>query len=404
MCVRLHGWIGRYRIRAMVAGGCLVLASLITSGFLAAFPSPQGLTVFEAPGAGTDAAQGTSPQGINDAGDIVGQYIDSEGAAHGFMRSKNGMFTAIDVPGASRKSMEGTFPRSINKRAELAGYFELGSNDARHGFVRHQDGSFATFDPPGSLSTVAQSINEKGDVTGNYVADDAAHGFVLRADGTFLLFDPPGSYNTAPQVINGSGDITGSFEDVIGVLRGFIRHADGSFDTFSVPNASQEKGQGTYPMSMNEKGEIVGYYNAGPYRATHAFLRRKNGTIVTLEPPGSITDSAAHQDEEGYVVRPVTAPTGINDDGEIVGYYGDSTGVLHGFVRTNDGSFRNFDAPGASKHSDLGTSPMGINNAGQVTGYYYADPDETLHAFILTQNAAPIPKTTRAKKNPIKVN
>jgi probable HAF family extracellular repeat protein len=56
-----------------------------------------------------------------------------------------------------------------------------------------------------------------------------------------------------------------------------------------------------------------------------------------------------------------TFVSGINDAGQIVGYFSDSTG-LHGFLNTG-GSFTQFDVPGA-----FGTFASGINDAGQIVG------------------------------------
>ena len=111
-------------------------------------------------------------------------------------------------------------------------------------------------------------------------------------------------------------------------------------------------------------------------------MRQVDGTITLFDPPGSIADTAAHKDEGGYEVRPVTAPTSVNDKGEIVGYFGDNTGVLHGFIRQKNGAYETFDAPAASKIGDLGTSPMDINADGKIAGFYYADPDGVLHSFM----------------------
>jgi len=47
------------------------------------------------------AAGGISPQGINDTGQIVGQYADASGKIHGFLYS-GGTYTPLDDPNASR--------------------------------------------------------------------------------------------------------------------------------------------------------------------------------------------------------------------------------------------------------------------------------------------------------------
>ena len=52
------------------------------------------------------APSGTVGLGINDFGDVVGDYVDSAGNRHGFVRSK-GIYTTLDVPGAVLTVAEG---------------------------------------------------------------------------------------------------------------------------------------------------------------------------------------------------------------------------------------------------------------------------------------------------------
>jgi len=54
----------------------------------------QSFTTFDPPG-----SQGTTPTGINPAGQIVGTYFDSTFATHGFVRGSDGTITSFDVPG-----------------------------------------------------------------------------------------------------------------------------------------------------------------------------------------------------------------------------------------------------------------------------------------------------------------
>lgn len=65
--------------------------------------------------------------------------------------------------------------------------------------------------------------------------------------------------------------------------------------------------------------------------------------------------------------------TGVNDSGQIVGYYTDSAAVRHGFTDFN-GVISTFDIPGAS-----GTELTGINNAGVISGWDIAGG--TVNAF-----------------------
>jgi len=69
-----------------------------------------------------------------------------------------------------------------------------------------------------------------------------------------------------------------------------------------------------------------------------------------------------------------TAPGGINDLGQIVGFYYDGGGNQHGFVLTA-GVYTTIDYPGA-----VGTACSGINNNGQIVGSYI-DINNIGHGF-----------------------
>src|SRR5215467_8024170 len=62
-----------------------------------------------------------------------------------------------------------------------------------------------------------------------------------------------------------------------------------------------------------------------------------------------------------------TTPFGINDEGQIVGLFIDSTAVVHGFLRDTSGSFTTIDVPGVA--SGCTTEARGINNAGEIVGF-----------------------------------
>jgi probable HAF family extracellular repeat protein len=57
-----------------------------------------------------------------------------------------------------------------------------------------------------------------------------------------------------------------------------------------------------------------------------------------------------------------TSAWGINDGGEIAGFYTDSAGLTHGFVYA-DGAFSTVDVAGAH-----GTQLTRIKNGGEITG------------------------------------
>jgi cell envelope opacity-associated protein A len=76
-------------------------------------------------------------------------------------------------------------------------------------------------------------------------------------------------------------------------------------------------------------------------------------------------------------------PISLNDWGSITGIYLDANNVYHGFLRTPDGKFTTFEAPGADRTpgSLNGTFPYGINDQGVITGYYL-DANNVSHGFV----------------------
>ena len=76
-----------------------------------------------------------------------------------------------------------------------------------------------------------------------------------------------------------------------------------------------------------------------------------------------------------------TLPQKINERGDVVGEFIDSSGVTRGFVRFSDGSFS---APIVDPNDTVGfTEGRGINNSGTVDGDYVGS-DGFVHSFLLS--------------------
>jgi hypothetical protein len=71
-----------------------------------------------------------------------------------------GHFVTFDPPGSTS-----TVPSAITAARVVVGSY-IDSSGAQHGFLRNANGSFITFDPPGSTLTTATAINPAGTVTG----------------------------------------------------------------------------------------------------------------------------------------------------------------------------------------------------------------------------------------------
>jgi uncharacterized membrane protein len=88
------------------------------------------------------------------------------------------------------------------------------------------------------------------------------------------------------------------------------------------------------------------------------------GSSAQIQFPGFLLDRGRYTAFEVAGAVTQTFPIGINDRGQIVGYYDDADG-LHGFLRQKDGRFRTIDFPGARA-----TEALKINNRGQIVGLY----------------------------------
>ena len=103
----------------------------------------------------------------------------------------------------------------------------------------------------------------------------------------------------------------------------------------------------TFFAFASDKGVIAGsYVDAG--HASHGFVRTPQGKFKTFDAPNGDPDIAV---------------TGINNAGDVTGYFGDN-GSVDGFIRTADGTFTLFQPPG------LGAVPVSINAKGETTGDY----------------------------------
>jgi len=140
--------------------------------------------------------------------------------------------------------------------------------------------------------------------------------------------------------------------------------------TFDAPNSGTSAGQGTEATGINLEGTITGNVTDNNF-GTHGFVRTPNGRFTNFDAPGADP------------IVGCTCPNGINDLGVIAGNTADTNGVAHGFVRTPEGQFAIFDdtqAP-AGTSAGQGTTPVGITDFGVIAGNYI-DANNVGHGFV----------------------
>jgi hypothetical protein len=183
--------------------------------------------------------------------------------------------------------------------------------------------------------------------------------------GTFVTFDIPGGAGfTFVNGINPAGAIAGWTFDGTMVL-GFVRAPNGTVSTIAVPGSTGTLvGAGAEPFAgppINPAGAITGWYfdTSG---ATHGFVRAPDGMFTTFDAPGGVNGTAFL-----CCITPEGAVVGISYDANFAG---------HGFVRSPSGTFAGFDPPGFTS-----TIPSGVNPAGAISGYYL-DASNVQHGFL----------------------
>ena len=187
----------------------------------------------------------------------------------------------------------------------------------------------------------------------------------------FASFDAPSSNFTVPIGLNAEGTVTGWYFDSSGVGHGFLRSAAGAIVSFDAPGAGTNPNTfgGTFPSGINLLGSIAGYLNDANGVA-HGFVRTAEGKFTIFDAPGADLNPADHLG---------TAFSGINDLGAVSGFYFDSTGLAHGFLLRPNGEFRSFEVAGAAL---AGTIPDGpLNLEGSIVGFYM-DANAQFHSFV----------------------
>jgi hypothetical protein len=313
------------------------------------------LTVFDPPAVGKAKTLGTTAGRINDAGDVVGFFLTGAGSApttyHGFLRKADGTFTIIDDPKAGTAQnpqngrKEGTQAFAINNAGEIVGSY-IDSKSNRFGFIRYPNGRFAEFGPSGPgagtlgahggmTGTIPTGIDAAGVVAGTYTdAKGLFNGFLRETDGAFRTFDAQGATagtgllkGTIPLNVNlSTGAVVGFFADSSGVFHGFERSAAGAVTVINPPGMGSNAASflaGAGAGGVNEFGDVAGGYSDAsgvlhgfiftptPQVGTPTFLSTpRKGPFtgpITVEIEDAIAGAAVYYTLDKSVPSPLTS-------------------------------------------------------------------------------------------------
>jgi hypothetical protein len=221
--------------------------------------------------------------------------------------------------------------------------------------------TYKSIDVPGAAGTQAFGNNNRGQIVGDYSDSVQLQNGFLDTKGVFTTINCVLENETVLTSINKKGEIVGTYYYVGGGggTHGFIYEGNNScFDV--IVSLKGANGATTNVWGLNDSGEIVGFYkdSSGNYQG---FLYVK-GKFTSIECKGATQ----------------TRSYGIRNDGVIAGDYQDSKGSWHGFLYRSGKCSAPIDYPGA-----IWTSAKSINASGRISGWYI-DTSKIFHGFIKT--------------------
>ena len=334
---------------------------------------------------GTLGGDGSSANGINNSGQVVGESYTADGSSHAYRTAANQPINpATDDLGTLDGRADGASEAlGINDLGQVVGWSSILLADQtlwEHAFrtAANQPINPATDDlgTLGGLASYAYGINDSGQVVGEaHDPNNSSRAFRTAANqpinpatddlGTL------GGGNARAYGINNSGQAVGEATDSSGY--------DGAFRTAANqpinPAADNLRPKGTgAAVGINNLGQAVGYaYLAGD----HAFRTAPN---LPIDP---------NTDDLGTMGHLESYATAINEAGQVVGWWYDPGNVWqdHAFLWTHGVMYDLNDLIPAQSGWQLWEA-RGINDAGQIVGN--GKINGLQHAFLLTpMNLAP---------------
>ena len=254
----------------------------------------------------------------NDLGHYAGNTRSPDGEKIVGFTLIDGVFSTYDVPGSLKTVFYG-----LNNAGQAVGFYR-DSDEIDHGVIV-QDGELTQFDFPGAAQTEIYGISETGIFAGNIIdAAGVVHGFMGD-----MQIDVPGAIRTYADHVNAAGILVGSYTDADGINHGYMRLPDGSFvnvdahdthhpeDDFIDVDAHDTLSELEFLFvnAISDTGLIL-FRAKAVDDIQRSYILMPNAEPLDLRVPGSV----------------ITIARDIDGQGRIAGYYDTQDGRRHGFV------------------------------------------------------------------------
>jgi hypothetical protein len=259
----------------------------------------------------------------------------------------------------------------INSHNRIVGYFGSGANGhPNKGYQLappYGQGNYHAENFPRSAQTKVLGINDNGVTVGDFSntnrpsQSNTFAGF-YRQNGAYHKVTFPTSNNSNPAFnelvgINNSGLAVGNYTDSLFNFHAYRLNINTHrFTRINIRNSISVTAEG-----VNAGGAVVGYFSNASGKIV-GFLRRPDGKVITIAKPGADVTQAYGIDKGGLVVgaytvgastfgftwspgrgfhkvndpnsNGTTVITGVNNAGDLVGYYTDKNGNTNGLLAT----------------------------------------------------------------------
>lgn len=255
----------------------------------------------------------TQVVGINSFGLTVGFWVDNNTAFDNFGFVDNGgTFTSVVDPNTPTVAGAVNQLLGVNDLKEAAGFYTDASGNNQGYIYNIPTGTFTAVTIPGSSSVTATGINNTlcaalpvlhscqsssvtttginnaGVISGFYLNGTVTDGFIDNNGSITTLTGPSGATTTQAFGLNNEGQVVGDYVDAAGNTHGFVYSiATAAYTTINDPNATPASpGAPTMTVvnGINDLGQLVGFYLDASGN-TDGMLAAIPGTIATIANP-----------------------------------------------------------------------------------------------------------------------
>ncbi len=239
-------------------------------------------------------------------------------------------------------------PRAVDDSGRVAGIFQVPTKPPQlHGFFWSKTGGVQDLGTLGGDDSGAYGLNASGQVVGqaNSVAQAPDQATLWTNSAGMIALGNLGGSESLANAINSSGQVAGQAELANGFTHAFFWSKSGGLQDLGTLSGGKESGAN----AINSSGEIAGWGNIG-----------SSGRALTGTVSGGLVDL-------GIVANCGATGFGINDPGEVVGWFNNSSNcgfTSHGFSWTQNGGVKDLGLLDGGKFSFA----YAVNSSGQIVG------------------------------------